>query len=170
MIIAIAILILAVGIFLISRSESNEQRSQEVHTCPRCLGKGHVDDEDIRRLNMKGDWIPGKCMYCYGNGKVLQRMIEKVPVDEYYLNTSLDEASRKRFLEEDPRELSRAVQVKTYNAMLKDKVLELHTLQDMSPEKIANELIMGRYGIPASDRELILEWIKSVVATNGERT
>ena len=38
--------------------------------CPRCLGKTHVDQEDIRRLGREMEWIPGPCAYCEGTGKV----------------------------------------------------------------------------------------------------
>jgi hypothetical protein len=34
--------------------------------CPRCLGKGAVDSEDIRRLKKELFWGPGKCAYCNG--------------------------------------------------------------------------------------------------------
>jgi hypothetical protein len=40
--------------------------------CPRCLGKGEVDWEDIKRLNRLNDWDPGPCAYCDQEGKVLE--------------------------------------------------------------------------------------------------
>jgi hypothetical protein len=39
-------------------------------TCPRCLGKGFVDDDDIKRLNHVGEWLEGTCAYCDGIGIV----------------------------------------------------------------------------------------------------
>jgi hypothetical protein len=38
--------------------------------CPRCLGKGFVDLNDIKRLGMEKDWEQGYCQYCYGDGDV----------------------------------------------------------------------------------------------------
>lgn len=38
--------------------------------CPRCLGKGHVDDSDIKRLDRENEWIPGPCAYCEEKGSV----------------------------------------------------------------------------------------------------
>ena len=32
--------------------------------CPRCLGKKHVDQDDIIRLNREEQWLPGPCAYC----------------------------------------------------------------------------------------------------------
>jgi len=39
-------------------------------TCPRCLGKGYVDLDDIRRLSMEHQWSPGSCLYCNAQGRV----------------------------------------------------------------------------------------------------
>jgi len=38
--------------------------------CPRCLGKGFVDLEDISRLGKANEWHQGPCSYCVGCGKV----------------------------------------------------------------------------------------------------
>lgn len=47
--------------------------------CPRCLGKGYVDRDDIRRLGMSGKWGPGPCRVCGATGDVpeVQRIIER---------------------------------------------------------------------------------------------
>ena len=39
-------------------------------TCPRCLGNGFVDNDDIRRLGMLGSWTIGPCEYCKSSGSV----------------------------------------------------------------------------------------------------
>lgn len=39
-------------------------------TCPRCMGKGNVDNDDINRLTMEHYWMPGECLYCDGVGLV----------------------------------------------------------------------------------------------------
>ena len=38
--------------------------------CPRCLGKGFVDLNDIKRLDREGDWGQGYCRYCDAQGFV----------------------------------------------------------------------------------------------------
>jgi hypothetical protein len=38
--------------------------------CPRCLGKGFVDLNDIKRLDRKKDWGQGYCRYCDAQGFV----------------------------------------------------------------------------------------------------
>ncbi len=50
-----------------------DSRENKIH-CPRCLGKGHVDNvdnvdnEDIKRLKKELYWAPGPCAYCVGIG------------------------------------------------------------------------------------------------------
>src|SRR5690348_13904757 len=62
--------------------------------CPRCLGKGNVDLDDIIRLGKKGIWIPGKCAYCNGKGKVSSDMLSKVKADNPYLTTNTSKEER----------------------------------------------------------------------------
>ena len=50
--------------------EENPPNSNGVILCPRCLGKGNVDEEDIYRLEQKDFWLPGECKYCEGVGKI----------------------------------------------------------------------------------------------------
>jgi DnaJ-class molecular chaperone len=38
--------------------------------CTRCLGKGHVDEADIARLERESQWLPDKCAFCNGSGKI----------------------------------------------------------------------------------------------------
>ena len=38
--------------------------------CPRCMGKGFVDLDDIRRLGKKLEWGQGYCRYCDAQGFV----------------------------------------------------------------------------------------------------
>ena len=38
--------------------------------CNPCQGKGYLEDEDIKRWGMEGDWSPGRCKICDGIGKV----------------------------------------------------------------------------------------------------
>ena len=73
-------------------------------TCPRCLGKGHVDKDDIIRLKQQGKWGTGRCAYCEGTGTVDKAMLSKVPVDASYLTTNLSEAERDAIVNNFQRE------------------------------------------------------------------
>ncbi len=63
-------------------------------TCPRCLGKGHVDEADIIRLNRQGQWKPGTCAYCNGLGTADRYLPERVPVNSRHLTTNLSSSVR----------------------------------------------------------------------------
>ncbi|CAI2766811.1 hypothetical protein [Flavobacterium collinsii] len=60
--------------------------------CPRCLGKGFVDWEDIKRLNNQLKWAPGPCAYCNASGKATEEMLSNVAVNTTYLTIDLPES------------------------------------------------------------------------------
>lgn len=82
-------------------------------TCPRCLGKGSVDDADIARLNRQGKWETGTCAYCNGSGAVDEGFLSRAPVDAADLTSDLSESERDRLIdrysnsESDQRTLKR---------------------------------------------------------------
>lgn len=43
---------------------------EAIGNCPRCLGDGYVNRDDINRLNMNRFWGTGKCRFCDGTGFV----------------------------------------------------------------------------------------------------
>ncbi len=63
---------------------------------PRCLGKGEVNFEDIKRLKKELHCMPGKCAYCNGVGKVSPKIISILDADTEYLTTDLPEYERKK--------------------------------------------------------------------------
>jgi len=46
--------------------------------CPRCMGKGFVDLNDIRRLDRQLEWGLGYCRYCDGQGFVERGKTKKI--------------------------------------------------------------------------------------------
>lgn len=62
---------------------------------PEMLAKGNVDWEDIKRLGKELKWLPGKCAYCNGTGKVSSEMLSKLSADTTYLTTDISEEERK---------------------------------------------------------------------------
>lgn len=57
---------------IMSRLHPATAVESESTTCPRCLGKGYVSDEDITRLHKRRVWEPGECLLCKGTGVVQQ--------------------------------------------------------------------------------------------------
>jgi serine/threonine protein kinase len=60
---------------------NNDKMGKGMVVCPRCLGKGVVDENDIKRLQREFQWHPGNCAYCDGVGKVTQEKSVSVPAD-----------------------------------------------------------------------------------------
>jgi serine/threonine protein kinase len=84
---------------ILNHSNSNEYTIIEqkpkieinIHECPRCLGKGHVDKKDIKRLKRELDWMPGPCAYCDGTGKVDDEMLQSTNADDANLTYESDD-------------------------------------------------------------------------------
>lgn len=116
--------------------------------CPRCLGKGHVDQADIKRLNMELRWLPGSCAFCEGTGQVSPKMAVDVPVNEAYLSADLSKEERKRFLSNEEGAMRRARQSDEIVNRLINEVRYLHFKGGMSPEKI-----LGFYFLDSENSE-----------------
>lgn len=57
-------------IYIIEFLKVNIPDEKGVLTCPRCLGDGYVNEQDIERLHTSLFWTPGDCLYCSSIGKV----------------------------------------------------------------------------------------------------
>lgn len=106
-------------------------------SCPRCLGKGHVDRYDIKRLQMELKWKPGTCAYCNGVGKVGPDMVANVPVDELYLTTNLSDRERLRLINREPEAIMRAISYEQSLENFIEEVRDLHFSENLNAEEIA---------------------------------
>lgn len=133
--------------------------------CPRCLGKGNVDLEDIIRLKKEAFWIPGKCAYCNGKGKVPPARIAKVDVGLEYLTTDLSSEERYRILSGKTDALERANDLKESIHEIVRDIEHLYYIQNKEPDEIADYFISERRGIgytPEEKNELV-RYIKKVI-------
>src|ERR1700754_4488389 len=81
----------------------NRPKTPATLTCPRCLGKGHVDKADIIRLKQQGKWLPGSCAYCTGSGIVSMELLTKVAVDDTFLTNNLTAIERHHLINKTQR-------------------------------------------------------------------
>ncbi|WP_281235143.1 hypothetical protein [Flavobacterium gelatinilyticum] len=105
--------------------------------CPRCLGKGLVDWEDIRRLNKQLRWVPAPCAYCNGIGKVPKEQLLKVAVDCTYLTIDLPDSEIEKIKEGHEEAIEKGKQ----RELFVDNIIryaEHHLSQNMDAESIAN--------------------------------
>ncbi len=105
--------------------------------CPRCLGKGVVEKEDIIRLDRVLHWAPDSCAYCQGQGKVSTEMVEMVPPGLSYLSTNLPFYEREALIKGDPAAWERAEYDELVAQLYIDEIIFLHR-HDLSNEQIVS--------------------------------
>lgn len=133
--------------------------------CPRCLGKGDVNLEDIKRFKKELYWVPGKCAYCNGDRKVPSKRILMVSADTEYLTTDLLESERKRLLNGDTGALQRAEEHEAEVNKIIEQIEHLFYIENQEVDQIADYLLR-KYGISensSTQRQEIMEYIEKVI-------
>lgn len=71
-VVALSLLVIGVGELLLYLDKMKQMAlpPKLEMICPRCVGKGFVDRDDIRRLGMTKEWWPGPCDYCNAQGYI----------------------------------------------------------------------------------------------------
>jgi hypothetical protein len=133
--------------------------------CPRCLGKGHVDFEDIKRLKKEAFWIPGQCAYCNGLGKVPPDRMEKVPVDFEYLTTDLPSWERLKVINGNEDALARAKKHKELVLGFVEDIEQLYYIENKEPYEIADHFFQkhGQHNYAETERLQVIEYVKKVI-------
>ncbi len=133
--------------------------------CPRCLGKGNVDTEDIKRLKKELFWIPGKCAYCNGIGKVPQGRTEKISADYEYLTTDLSSWERNKVINGDKNALERGTEFKKEIEKLISKIEHLYYIENMESAEIADHLFREpRFSSYSSDqKQEMVDYIEKII-------
>lgn len=139
--------------------------------CPRCLGKGEVDWDDIKRLKNELKWIPGKCAYCNGLGKVSPEIASRVSADNTYLTTNISQKERKRLFDRDEETTQRANQ---FEIQINDFLLQieyLHFTGNLDPNKIADFFLIPKTESEASftEREELIEYVERVIENKKKK-
>jgi len=148
---------------LLKRIFGNNKPQQ---ACPRCLGKGHVDEQDIVRLNMQLLWRPGNCAYCNGTGKVAQGTENEVPVDTAYLTTDIGPDERKRILRGDAAAWERADNHDIQLEYFIDQVCYLHFDTGLTAGQVARFYMLNHPNTVTyeSEEQELLEYISKIIA------
>lgn len=133
--------------------------------CPRCLGKGNVDSEDIRRLKKEPYWMPGKCALCRGEGKVITKVANSEIVDSGYLTLETPRAERKKLLNGDAGAMKRAKQHQTNINDLVKKIEVKFYIENLEPSEIAECLFKeyGRSEYSSEEKQELIKYIEKVI-------
>ena len=134
--------------------------------CPRCLGKGHVDVDDIKRLGQELRWIPDKCAYCNGKGKVAAELVSKVNADNPYLTTDIDQEERILLFEGDEGALERAELRNNHVSLFIAQIEYLYFMGKMDAETIADFYLIERSDeeIPEQERQELIDYVDRVIS------
>jgi hypothetical protein len=137
--------------------------------CPRCLGKGHVDMNDIKRLKKELFWGPGKCAYCNGIGKVPPDRIKKVSADFEYLTTDLSSIERYKIINNYEEALERAREYKEHVENFIEEIRALYYIENKEPDQIADYFThkYGRLAFPQSKKTETIQYIDKVIKTKN---
>lgn len=145
------------------------RKENEKVLCPRCLGKGQVNSDDIKRLNMELRWAPGSCAYCNGRGKIIAGAQSTVAVDEAYLTIDLSKKERRKFLKKDSRAIERArLYNEKFDGFIKE-IIHLHLVRKPDAHQIAGFYLMPEPDPMRQDESYIKEkkelvdYIKKVI-------
>ncbi|WP_238430356.1 hypothetical protein [Chitinophaga agri] len=143
-------------------------RNKMLIQCPRCLGKGHVDTEDIKRLGRELTWRPGSCAYCNGAGDVPADVVNKVSPGEAYLTVDLSQEERQRVLDGAPEAKARMEEFKQHTDRVIKDIVTLHYVRKLDVEEIA-ELYLGsssRFNVEghAQKKKELMVYINKVIS------
>jgi hypothetical protein len=139
-------------------------RRQKVE-CPRCLGKGMVDWEDIKRLNNELKWRPGKCAFCNGIGVVSSKMIYRVKADNSYLTTGISQDERNRLFDGEVETTLRAEDFDNHINDFIKQIEYLYFVGNLDEIKIADFYLINK---PVSNeliskKQELIEYVQKVV-------
>lgn len=139
-------------------------KNTNLKSCPRCLGKGQVDWDDIKRLRQELKWIPGKCAYCNGSGKVDQGIESNVPVDAGYLVTNLQEEERQLIVKGNPDAIERGKLSEDNLNRFIDQIAYLHFEAGLTPDQITKFFLIGN---PENDEQELSDYVERVIEKGG---
>jgi hypothetical protein len=133
--------------------------------CSRCLGKGKVYLEDIKRLKKELFWDPGKCAYCNGIGKVPPDRIEKLSADFEYLTTDLPSWERYKVINGNRDALQRANEYKEEVQKIVEEIENLYYIENMDPGEIAEHFFckQGQPVYSPSQKQEMSDYIERVI-------
>lgn len=145
-------------------------KNEELKQCPRCLGKGHVDLNDIKRLNRELQWNPGQCAYCNGSGKVDSKIESTVPVDAAYLVLNLTEHERKKVINGHPDAIERGKKYEEAVHTFINQITYLHFEGRLTPAQIARFFLIGDNETDnAEKRQEMIDYIQRVIEKRSGR-
>ena len=118
------------------------KRTINLIDCPRCLGKGHVDIQDIKRLRRELFWEPGPiCAYCDGKKVVELNFATNINADDWFITSDVDQELLQRYLDKDQKVIAEAREMEENIRLIANFIYNLYINEDKNREEIVNLLI-----------------------------
>lgn len=136
--------------------------AKEKTQCPRCLGKGFVDANDIKRLQQELHWLPGKCAYCNGKGKVNTQQIDTIKVDQTYLTSDLPQEEIKKLLKNDAEANARGKQLEQNRTHFIQQIEFLHFKSKMNATMITEFYLISQ-NLTEVEKQQLLDYVTKVI-------
>ena len=137
-------------------------RKREIE-CPRCLGKGQVDWNDIKRLKQELYWVPGPCAYCDNKGVVNRDFKSKMDVDTTYLVNNLSGKERAHILDHDEVAIEKAMKFVKDTDKFIEIVEELHFKVGFDSNKIADFFLQNQPVIDENAKSELVRYIEKII-------
>lgn len=133
--------------------------------CPRCIGKGFVDHEDIKRLNRQLKWAPGPCAYCDASGKVTEELLSKVAVDTSYLTIDLPESEIEKIKNGDEETIKKGKLQELFIDNLIKYIEDQYLLNNMDADSIADLYLSTEEenAVFSVEKENLLQYIHKII-------
>ena len=132
--------------------------------CPRCLGKGYVDETDIRRLQKQLLWTPGSCAYCNGTGSVSKETIHHLPPDTTYLTTDLPEKERNDLMAQKTESMDRAGLFEKEAHRVIRQIEQLHFSEHLDVSQILQYFLKKEKSYSGEEVKEMEGYIQKVIA------
>lgn len=130
----------------------NPENKNKLIDCPRCLGKGHVDKQDVIRLRRIFYWMPGPhCAFCNGLKRVELSFASRFNADDWYITSDLSLEEYQKYIDKDPDLLKELEAHEHYITNISNIIIQYHYRLKLSKED-TRKIIMDSFG--SNDEEL----------------
>ena len=142
------------------------KKNKDFIDCPRCLGKGYVDLNDIKRLRRELYWEPGPhCAYCDGKKIVAFDFASKINPDDWFITSDVDKLLLKRYLKREPKAIREVKKMEDFMVGLVNCIYHLYVNEDKNRSEIVDLLIKDS-GVPKKEAEEYVDKVIRAIFSN----
>jgi hypothetical protein len=103
--------------------------------CPRCLGKGAVDKQDVIRLRRIFFWMPGPhCAFCNGLKRIEMSFASRFNADDWFITSDLSLEMYQKYIDKDPELLAQLEAHENYIVNISNLIIHYHYRLKLSQE------------------------------------